>query len=240
MTTAELLHHLSHHEQERYIVLRDPDSGLIHALKFLIEESAFLNGNQDFRCGPHNLAFKTEGSSPILHFGQQTWPSGHRYPDTPDVQTVAKLATHLQERDPDPPAVIGHYFDEFIDIDTLIPIDGAARPTLWGNPGSGVRPWPEECRKHPPDRVLLLTNSVNESYSRLRKAHTQEVYARALLMESREPVFKDLNQLPIDPRTTMSSEDLRAKHTDALQELRDAQDHFERVLTAPVHTDSDH
>ena len=51
MNTGQLVQH----DPDRYTVLQDPASSLIHSLQFLIQETAVINGHQDLRCGPHNL-----------------------------------------------------------------------------------------------------------------------------------------------------------------------------------------
>ena len=233
MKTADLARQLLQHDQDLYVVLRDADSSLIHSLQFLIEETAVINGHQDYRCGPHNLTYPPHKGSGILLFGQQTWPSAHQYPDTPDVQTVGKLAAHLAGRNPDLLAVVTHYFDDFVDIDVLQTIDDAGLPVLWGNPGSNVRAWPPDCQQHLPEQVLLLSNSLNEAYCQLRRTHRAELEARTLMLESKKPHYQGAREVPRGDRNVISVAQLEDNHARAALELTEAQDHFARAIQAP-------
>ena len=170
MNIGELRQELAGQDQGRYVVLRDPDTGRIYSLQFLIQETAVYHGNQDLRCGPHNLTYRpSDKDRSILHLGQQGWYAD--YPQTPNVETVAKLADELGNYpDQETPTVLTHHFDEFVDVDLLLPIDDTGRPMLWGHPGSSIRAWPREAREAPPDRVLLIGNTENEAYAQLKEA----------------------------------------------------------------------
>ena len=94
MNTGQLVQELLQHNPDRYTVLQDPASGLIHSLQFIIQETDVINGHQDLRCGPHNLTHRPRQGSPILHSGQQSWSANPRYTDTPG---TAPANTHARE-----------------------------------------------------------------------------------------------------------------------------------------------
>ena len=220
MNINELRAELARQDQDRYVVLRDPDSGLIHSLQFLIPETAAYHGNEDLRCGPHNLTYRTSDKDrPILHLGQQGWYGN--YPPTPDIETVAKLAAELENFDQDLPAVLTHHFDEFVDADLIQPIDDAGSPMLWGNPGSNVNPWPQATRKAPPDRVLLISNLENEAYSQVRKTVRTEIEARVHLLQADRPLLQGEENFTIGRRTVTRTE-IQEKHRLAEADLKKA------------------
>ena len=220
MNISELAQELAQHDQDRYVVLRNPESGFIYSLQFLIQETAVWHGNQDLRCGPHNLTYKpSDKDRTILHFGQQGWYG--KYPPTPDVETVGKLARELDSFDQDLTLVLTHHFDDFVDVNLILPIDDTGSPMLWGNPGSNVSAWPRETRKAPPDRVLLIGNTENEAYSQLRKAARAERDARTYLLQADRPGLQGQEDLIIGSRTVTRTK-IRKQHRKAEDNLKQA------------------
>ena len=186
MKIKELIKKLAAEDQDRYVVLRDPHSRLVHTLESLLEETVALHDHKDFRCGPHKLEHRDpKKNGRILHIGQQSWEGS--YPPTPDVQTVGKLLAELRNRDPELTAVITHHFDELCDADVIKSLDNMGSPMLRGNPGSYTETWPKDCRKAPPDQVLLISNQENEAYSNLVRARNRELDTMVHEMESRPP-----------------------------------------------------
>ena len=220
MNIADLRESLSQQDEDRYVVLRDPGSGLVHSLKFLIEETVTLNAGTDLRTGPHSLTYKiSDSNTPILHFGQQGWYGD--YPPTPDMETVAQLAVELEKRDQNMLAVVTHHFDEFVDVDVVLPLDDMAKPVLWGNPGSNVSPWPTANRQAPPSRVLLISNRENEAYSQLKRAITAELDAGILQLQASRPNLQGITDLPLGSRTVTRTE-LRESYMLSSDRLRKA------------------
>ena len=221
MNITEIKEQLVLQDQDRYVVLRDPESGCIYSLQFLIEETAAWHGNDDLRCGPHNLTYKnSDKDRTILHFGQQGWYG--IYPDTPDVETVAKLADALEKySDQEKPAVLTHHFDDFVEVNLIKPMDDTGSPLLWGHRGSNVSAWPRETRQAPPDRVLLIGNTENEAYSQLRKAARAERDARVLLLQADRPSLQGQEDLTIGRRTVTRTE-IQDKHQKAEADLKQA------------------
>ena len=221
MNIREIKEQLALQDQDRYVVLRDPESGCIYSLQFLIEETAAWHGNEDLRCGPHNLTYRnSDKDRTILHFGQQGWYG--KYPDTPDVETVAKLADALEKySDPEKPAVLTHHFDDFVEVNLIKPLDDTSSPMLWGHRGSNVSAWPSETRQAPPDRVLLIGNTENEAYSQLRKAARTERDARTYLLQADRPSLQGQEDLTIGRRTVTRTE-IRDKHRNAEADLKKA------------------
>ncbi len=228
MKIKEIVERLAHQDQDRYVVLRDAHSGLVHSLQFLIEETAAIDGHQDFRCGPHNMDHDDpDKNTRVLHFGQQGWYGD--YPVTPNVETVQNLLTELRSRNPEMPAVLTHHFDDMSDVDLIVPMEDMAKPVLWGNPGSNVRASPYDCPKGPPDRLLLIANHESEAYSHLRRTMDRELKSRVLELQSRRPEYRDLDQLPV----RSSSCSRKALQTDlyaATVALREAEMAYVRSL----------
>lgn len=221
MNIREIKEQLALQDQDRYVVLRDPESGCIYSLQFLIEETAAWHGNQDLRCGPHNLTYRhSDKDRTILHFGQQGWYG--KYPDTPDVETVAKLAEALGKySDPETPAVLTHHFDDFVEVNLITPLDDTGSPMLWGHGGSNVNPWPSATRDKPPQQVLLIGNTENEAYSELRKAARAERDARVFLLQADRPSLQGQEDLTIGGQTVTRTE-IQEKHRNAEADLKQA------------------
>ena len=196
MKIREIAERLSQEDPQRYVVLRDAHSGLVHSLQFLIEETAAIDGYQDFRCGPHNMDHHDpDKNARVLHFGQQGWYGD--YPVTPDVETVQNLLTELRSRDPEMLTVLTHHFGDMSDVDLIVLMEEMGKPVLWGNPGSNVKAWPYDCPNGPPDRLLLIANQENEAYSHLRRMMERELKSRVLELQSRRPEYRHLDQLPV-------------------------------------------
>ena len=199
MNIRELRKTLGQHDPDINVVLRHPDSGRIHVLLCLVDETAAINANRDLRCGPHNLTYRpSEKDAPILHLGQQSWYGD--YPQTPDVDTAGKLSAELASRNQDTLAVITHHFDEFVDVDLVEIIENTTSPMLWGHPGSNLRAWPKRSDNKLPDRVLLISNSENEAYTRLRTAAQEELEAGLLLLNAERQGNQGRDPLPIGDR----------------------------------------
>ena len=227
MNVTQLIQELAQHNPSTHTVLRDPESGLIHSLKRLLEEQANYGGYKDHRCGPHSLPFRPSSNDrPILHLGQQSWYGN--YPPSPDTETVGALLQDLQHRDPDRLIVITHHFDEFIDVDLLMSLDNVGTPMMWGNPGSNLNPWPTDCRTSPPDRVLLISNTENEAYSALRRATDRYTTARVITAMADRPALRKLDMLPMSSRAVPRTRLMQQLHT-TQHELQKAWDTFERV-----------
>ena len=232
MNIGELREELARQDQDRYVVLRDPDTGRIYSLQFLIQETAVYHGNQDLRCGPHNLTYRpSDKDRSILHLGQQGWYGD--YPQTPNVETVAKLADELGNYpDQETPTVLTHHFDEFVDVDLLLPIDDTGRPMIWGHPGSSTRAWPREAREAPPDRVLLIGNTENEAYAQLKEAMRDDLDARVLLLQADRPSNTGKETFPIAERQ-VTKEELQQKQQTASEQLRQAWLKLGNAVTKP-------
>ena len=227
MNLRELGKTLEQHDPDLHVVLKDPDSGLIHVLLCILEDTAAINGNHDLRCGPHNLTYRPSGQdAPILHLGRQSWYGN--YPATPEVDTAGKLASELAKRDPDLRAVITHHFDEFVDVDLVEIVENTSSPMLWGNPGSNLPAWPKHVDKLP-SRALLVSNSENEAYAQLRKAMRQELETGVLLVNAGRPGYQGKDPLPLGDRG-VTREKLRQDHRRAIDRTHAAWENLRQAV----------
>ena len=228
MNAGELSLRLREEEPNTVVIVRDPDSGLIHVAHDLIDEKAILNGHRDYRCGPHNLPYQSgEKTSGIIHLGQQTWHG--KYPRPPYLETAGELLQELETRDPGRMVVITHFFDEFTEVDVVTMLENSGFPKLWGNPGSSLGALPGRDGNSMPKRALLIASSQNEAYSRLRRARDRELEARVDVLMSERPAYRGSNDVPIAGHR-MEKETLRAKRRQADKELLEAEAEFAKNI----------